>query len=170
MKKIIIATCFAFLLSSCHKSCNCSSVQVCFDGSKCECGEWGEGANCTPMRNKFIGNFAGSLSLNGGAPLKDTMGFGGDLYPINYVNSWSVNTPYIKGFGIHMESSLTGIVYEDYKQRNVSNAFLDNFNPIDCGNAQISSDERTLTLIYHPVIDPGQIDLTNEYTFIGTKQ
>jgi hypothetical protein len=122
------------------------------------------------MRNKFIGTFAGTLSLNASNPVPDTIIFFGDGKPVNYVFSFTPNNTLISGFGIHLESSRTGIYYVDYKHKNVSLQYLDNSNPIDCGNAELSTDGRTLTLTYHPVLDPGVIDMINEYTFVGVKQ
>jgi hypothetical protein len=81
-----------------------------------------------------------------------------------------LNDTVISGFGVHVESSFTAIYYQDYEQKNVANIYLDNFNPIDCGDAAISSDYKTLTITYHPILDPGVIDFNNKYNFIGTKQ
>lgn len=137
------------------------------------CAEWTEGASCTPMRDKFKGTYIGTLSLNAGMPISDTIHLYGDGKPINYI--YSLYPPYhaslVTGsFGIRVEDTLKGIYYVDYHNPDLPNQYLDNFNPIDCGNAELSTDWRTLNLVYHPLLNTGLIDLNNTYTFVGTKQ
>jgi hypothetical protein len=86
MKHVLIAFCLIYLLSSCHKGCHCNTDQVCLDNT-CVCGEFTEGDSCMPMRNKFIGTFIGTLSMNGGVAMPDTIEFYGGGDQINYVYS-----------------------------------------------------------------------------------
>ena len=172
MRKILLFTFLVFILASCRKNCSCSINETCIE-NKCVCAEWTEGTSCTPMRDKFKGTYIGSVSLNAGTPIPDTIYLNGDGKPINYLYSSNPSypaSPTIRSFGIHVEDTLRGIYYVDYKNTNLPNQYADNFNPIDCGNAELSSDRRTLKIFYHPVLNTGLIDLNNTYTFVGIKQ
>jgi hypothetical protein len=160
MRKILfIILPFLSLLTGCHPDdCVCSTYETCI-GNRCQCGQWAEGDTCTPMRNKFAGTWIGHLYLNGANPQPDTISFiVVAKSPINYLLSTTGN------FGIYMRFSTQVNYFTDYPTGGNS------YKEIDSGIGLLSPDQKTLTLTYLPVINPGIIDSTNEYTFIGTKQ
>ena len=170
MKKLLLILIpFAYLLSGCHPdNCICNPYESCV-GNRCQCGPWGEGDTCTPMRNKFIGTYFGYLYLNGANPQADTIRFIEDGGPVNYLFSFPNNN--LKSpFGIYMRFSKQVNYFTEYYDPNAPLQYQDSPKQIDCGVGLLSDNDKTLTLTYLPVINPGIIDSTNEYTFIGTKQ
>jgi hypothetical protein len=160
MRKLLaIIIPFAYLLSGCHPDhcTTCTPYQNCI-GNTCQCGDWGEGDSCTPMRNKFIGTYIGYLYLNGANPQADTISFVvKNNTPVNFLYATKGN------FGIYMRFSTQVNYFTDYTTTSLS-------KQIDCGVGLLSADHKTLTLTYLPIISPGIIDSTNQYTFIGSRQ
>jgi len=111
------------------------------------------------MRNKFIGTYIGYLSLNGANPQPDTITFVvKPNTPVNFLYATQGN------FGIYMRFSTQVNYFTDYPTSSTSS------KEIDSGIGLLSSDLQTLTLTYLPIISPGIIDSTNQFTFIGTRQ
>jgi hypothetical protein len=121
------------------------------------------------MRNKFAGTYIGTLSLNSGGTVPDTVSLNTYNYPLRYLLSSILDT-FNHQIGISMEFSLSGVCFAYYQDPNVPAQMLDNLEMIDCGDATLSADQKTLTLVYHPVTFLGQLDFSKVYTFIGTKQ
>ena len=162
MKKLLaLILPIAYLLSGCNPDhcTGCSPYQTCVQNT-CRCGDWGEGDSCTPMRNKFIGTYIGYLYLNGANPQADTISFVvRNNTPVNYLYATKGN------FGIYMRFSTQVNYFTDYTAPGSSSS-----KEIDNGVGLLSADGKTLTLTYLPIISPGIIDSTNQYTFIGTRQ
>lgn len=162
MKKLLaIILPFVYLLSACNPDhcATCTPYQNCVQNA-CQCGPWGEGDSCTPMRMKFIGTYIGYLYLNGANPQADTISFVvRNNTPVNYLYSASGN------FGIYMRFSTQVNYFTDYTASGSSTS-----KEIDSGVGLLSADGKTLTLTYLPIINPGIIDSSSQYTFIGTKQ
>jgi hypothetical protein len=169
MKTLSLILSLAYLLSGCHRdNCICTPYQIC-EGNRCHCGPWGEGDSCTPMRNKFIGTYIGYLYLNGANPKADTIRFIEDGGPANYLFSFP-NYNLKSYFGIYMRFSRQVNYFTEYYNPHASLQYQDSPKQIDCGVGLLSEDNKTLTLTYLPVVDPGLIDSTNQYTFIGSRQ
>jgi hypothetical protein len=170
MKKMLIAVILLCTLNACRRPCNCSINETC-NGDKCECSQWTEGTSCTPMRDKFIGIYTGTISVNVGAPSPDTIDLYADGKPVNYLFSHRLHSDFpVRGYGVRMESPHSGVLFADYLYKDLPNQYLDNFNPIDCGNAVLASDDRSLTITYHPLLDSILIDFSHTYVFTGSKQ
>ena len=167
MKKLLFVFILLYALSSCQQDkCTCFSYQIC-NNNKCQCPLWSEGDSCTPMKNKFIGNFAGNLYLNGGSPIPDTLHFEDMVEPTNYLDYYNDKDKTV--YGIYMKSSTVFTYFIGYRNSNAPNQYLDNVKPIDCGSGQLMSDGKTITLTYHPITSNGNIDSANQYTFSGVK-
>jgi hypothetical protein len=166
MKNLLLIIPIAYFLSGCQKhttntnvDCGCNKYQVCNSGL-CQCSsQWAEGDTCTPMRNKFIGTYFGYLYFNGANPQADTITFAvKPNTPDNFLYATQGN------FGIYMRFSIQVNYFTDYPTSSTSS------KEIDSGVGLLSADYKTLTLTYLPIISPGIIDSTNQYTFIGTRQ
>lgn len=171
MKKLFAALLALCLLNACHRSCHCGPYEICQEG-KCSCGEWTEGTSCTPMRNKFAGTYTGILTIDS-VPSPDTLRlYLGNEQMTNYLFFVRSPVPFppARLSGIRVLSPYAGVVFADILLPDEANNFLDNFHPIDCGDAQLSSDSKTLTLTFHPLRDSTLIDFGHTYSFVGTKQ
>jgi hypothetical protein len=147
MKKMLIAVILLCTLNACRRPCNCSINETC-NGDKCECSQWTEGTSCTPMRDKFIGIYTGTISVNVGAPSPDTIDLYADGKPVNYLFSHRLHSDFpVRGYGVRMESPHSGVLF-----------------------AVLASDDRSLTITYHPLLDSILIDFSHTYVFTGSKQ
>jgi hypothetical protein len=162
MKKLLVSfLVMLFLISSCTKKCS---------NGQCPCKQWYEGTDCsTPMSQKFVGSFAGTLYKNGINPRPDTFTFTN----LN-VNKLFPNMAFLPDYGdpigadtslglIILTGSTEGNCYQDYITMSID-------KPINCGVCQISRDGRSLSFSYSPLIIYSDVpDSSIIYTFIGAK-
>jgi hypothetical protein len=183
MKSYVLVFIIVLLpLCSCKKKCDggCGTNYVCSSGH-CQCKQWYEGANCdTPMSQKFVGTFAGTLYANGMNPKPDTLVFSniniGRLLP-NYAFTPSFATTNGNLASAQLDSILGGIELISATQgncfiQNASQNFDDNIN---CGVCQINAEGTIISLSYSPlIVSPipamnQPLDSTVIYTFTGVK-
>ncbi|MCW3125375.1 MAG: hypothetical protein JWO03_1033 [Bacteroidetes bacterium] len=170
MKRILIAVILLCTLNACHRSCNCSPYEICLEG-KCICGEWTEGSSCTPMRNKFVGTYAGTLTIDSLSTAQTLVLYAGNDQMTNYTFFHATPLPYpARLSGIRVLTPYAGVFFASILLPDESNIYLDNFHPVDCGSALLSPDGKDLTMTYHPLHDTTIIDFGHTYVFTGRKQ
>ncbi|MBS1685628.1 MAG: hypothetical protein JSS76_12780 [Bacteroidetes bacterium] len=167
MKRITFLLAFISLLSSCKKKCDgCGPNQQCVDGV-CQCRQWYEGANCdTPMINKFLGTFIGTMYINSVNPSQDTFVFEAIGMP-NATNRSNGNGSLgsKQNSSISLLTSTTG----DYFTYIVLPNQLGDIRK-KTGKAFISADGQDITLSFYWINGNGDVDSNTLSTFIGTRQ